>query len=395
MIWHEYFKNKKTLFLNDRHEEKDVEKEDRRKLYDKRILPMLSEKDAAVFGGAINPYLWQYYKNLGLAEIQSENIFYAKEYLKFSSLTKAILADKKLICELKKRKFDYLIPYIESVDTEILAQKIGARLLRPADLTEKLNNKSFYRRLISKLGFPMIPGYTVKGLREAQEKFKRLRNQGFRKVVLKKERSVSGFGVFILDDFEKLQKILTKKFSEEKSFLLEGFIENIEFSPNIQYWIAPSRIDFLVISDQLLGRDRVSYAGNFFPSKTLSRPEIFSKIQDLSLKFCRYLQKNKCYGIVGIDFLVTKNNQIYSTEANVRFNGSTFPALIAERILDKREDGFSWRSFGQTGDLIPVKDFFARHSSQLIDKNKKTGLFPIGIDLLPILGEGQFMEISG
>lgn len=393
MIWRRYFKEKKILFLNDRHEEKGVESEDRRKLYDKRLLPLLGEGDAAIFAESVNPYLWDYYRSLGLAAILPENIFYTKDYLKFPSLTKAVLADKDLIKSLKKRKFDYLIPYIESFDTEILAEKIGAKLLRPAGLTEKLNNKSHYRRLIKKLGFPAIPGYTVGNLNEALAKFKKLQKDGFRKAVIKKERSVSGFGVFVIGSAEELRKVFKKEFLAEKSFVIEGFIENIVFSPNVQYFIGPRSIDLIVISDQLLEKDKVSYAGNYFPSKANAKPEILARLKDLSLKFCRYLQKRKCYGIVGIDFLVTKKGEIYSTEANVRFNGSTFPALVFERLFNGKS-GFFWRSFSQAGNLISIKDFLSRHRRQLINKNKKTGLFPIGVDLLPNLGEGQFMEIS-
>jgi hypothetical protein len=394
MIWRRHFKNKKNLFLNDRHEEKGVEKEDRRKLYDKRILPLLSGGDAVIFAEPVNPDLWDYYRGLGMANILPENIFYAKDYLKYPSLTKAVLADKNLIKDLKKRKFDYLIPYIESFNTEVLARKIGSKLLRPASLTEKLNNKSYYRRLIKKLEFPMIPGCTVNNLNEALDKFRELRKEGFQRAVIKKERSVSGFGVFVINCAEPLRKVFKKEFSREKSFVLEGFIEDIVFSPNIQYFIGPRSIDLIIISDQLLEKDRVSYAGNYFPSKANARPETLARLKDLSWKFCRYLRQHKCYGIVGIDFLVTKGGDIYSTEANVRFNGSTFPALVFEQLLNNK-GGFSWRSFSLSRAPLSIAKFLRLNNRRLVSSQKKSGLFPLGVDLLPILGEGQFMEISG
>ncbi|MFH1551569.1 MAG: hypothetical protein ABIC36_01660, partial [bacterium] len=96
----------KKLYINDRHEEKDTHQEDRRKIYDKRILPLLTRNDSAVFAEPVDPVLHDYYRNLGLAGIKPENIFYADSYLDYPSLTEAVLNNRSLINEIKKRNFD-------------------------------------------------------------------------------------------------------------------------------------------------------------------------------------------------------------------------------------------------------------------------------------------------
>ncbi|MBL7154916.1 MAG: ATP-grasp domain-containing protein [Candidatus Portnoybacteria bacterium] len=383
----------KNFYLNDRHEEADTASEDRRKLYDKRILPLLRENDAAIFAEEISPFLWNYYQNLGLATIKKENIFYVPDYLSYPSLTKAVLNNQSLIKKIKQRNFDMLIPYIESYDTQVLAQKIGCQILRNAYLTDWINNKTNYRQIIKELGFPMIPGSTAKSLEEAQKYFRSLKNQGFKEIVLKKERSVSGFGVFVIKTEKELKDQLEKTFINQKQFLLEGFIEKTKISPNVQYWVGPRKIDLIIVSDQLLEKDRVSYAGNVFSSQLKRMPHIWKKIENLSLKFCDYLQKQKCYGLIGIDYLVTRDGHIYSTEANVRINGSTFAALIIKNLF-RPSDKIFWKTFSLHRSPLSFKKLFECSSESFITQRGQFGIFPIGVDLLDSMGEGQFMAVG-
>ncbi|MFH1551800.1 MAG: hypothetical protein ABIC36_02890, partial [bacterium] len=174
------------------------------------------------------------YRNLGLAGIKPENIFYADSYLDYPSLTEAVLNNRSLINEIKKRNFDILMPYIESDNVQSLAKKTNLRILREALFTDWINNKTNYRQVIQELGFPIIPGFTVSNFKEAKKKFKFLKNRGFKKILIKKERSVAGFGIFPLKTLKDLEIKLKSNFSDQKQFLLEGFIEKTT-SPNVQY----------------------------------------------------------------------------------------------------------------------------------------------------------------
>ena len=388
-----YSNNKKILYLNDRHEETDTDKEDRRKLYDKRILPLLKKNDGAIFAEKIDPFLWDYYKNLGFAAIKKENIFYVQDYLNYPSLTKAVLDNQSLIQKIKQRNFDILVPYIESSDTQILAQKIDCRILREASFTDWINNKTNYRQIIKELDFPMIPGFSAKNLEQAKKYFRSLKNQGFKEIVLKKERSVAGFGIFVIKTEKELGKLLEKEFSNQKQFLLEGFIEGIKITPNVQYWVDSKKINFINVADQLLEKDKISYAGNVFPSQLRQMHNIRKKIENLSLKFCDYLQKQKCYGLVGIDWIVDKNDNIYTTEANVRLNASTFVHFITNQLFDSSDEIF-WKTFTLHCSSILFRDLFERFSKNFIIKKGQSGVFPVGVDLLQSLGEGQFIVIG-
>lgn len=384
----------KIIYLNDRHEEKDTQFEDREKLYDKRILSLLDKNDLVIFGEKIDDFLWGYYKTLGLARIKKSNIFYVQDYLKFSSLTEAVLNSRSLIQQIKRKSPDMLMPYIMSKNTQALAKEINCRSLSNLDMVDYVNNKYNYRKIIQNLAFTIIPGYRASNLAEAKKYFNYLKRRNFNEIVIKKERSVAGFGVFIIKTEKELEKYFFNNFTKEKFFILEGFIKGVKIYPNAQYWIGPEKIKLIALSDQLFEKDRVSHNGNLFPSQISAMPDVLSKIDKLSCSFCRYLQKQKCYGLAGIDYLITKNNEIFSTEANCRINYSTFPALIAKKLLSPSLKHFAWKAFTVKGRPMQFSRLFSYARDIFINKKISFGIFPIDIGILSSKGEGQFMAIA-
>ena len=388
-IFSKLYPDSKILYLNDRHEEADTHKEDRRKLYDKRLLPLLAENDFAIFGEIINPFLWDYYRSLDFAKIKNDNIFFVNSYLDFASLTTAVLADKSLMDKLNKEKFDLLCPYIESSNTEILADKIDTTLLRSSSSTDWINNKANYRQVLAELNLPVITGWQIEK-KDALPRLMELKSKGFKKVVLKKERSVSGFGVFVVETEKELLQCVKENFIDKKSFIIEGFIEDIQCSPNYQYFITQEKIEFLGATDQIFYGNGVAYNGNIYPS-TLS-VKIASEIEKAAEKICRYLQSEKCFGLAGIDFIVTESDKIYSTEVNARINGSTFPILIGKDLFQGGEN-YCWTF--KTFNFQPSSfEKLYNEFKYFIKKRGEYGIFPIGVDLAENFGEGQFMIVA-
>lgn len=384
----------KIIYLNDRHEEKDTQFEDREKLYDKRILSLLDKNDLVVFGGRIDGFLWDYYKILGLARIKNSNIFYVQDYLKFSSLTEAVLNSRSIIQQIKRKSPDMLVPYIISKNTQALAQKINCRSLSNFETVDYVNNKYNYRKIIQNLGFTIIPGYRASNLEEAKKYFNYLKKQDFNEIVIKKERSVAGFGVFIVKTEKELEKYFFNNFVKEKFFILEGFIKEVKIYPNAQYWIGPDKIQLIALSDQLFEKNRVSHNGNLYPSQISAMPDLLNKVGKLSYSFCRYLQKRKCFGLAGIDYLITKDNDIFSTEANCRINYSTFPALIVKKLFSPSLKHFAWKTFMIKGRPIQFSRLFSYARNIFINKKNSFGVFPIDVGILESKGEGQFMAIA-
>jgi len=391
-MFQQFLKNGKTIYLNDRHEEVS-HGEPRCRIYDQKILSLLDRNDFAIFGERINPFLWNYYRSLGLAEINPKNIFYADSYLEYPSITKSVLADESLCKELKQNNIDFLIPYFESIDTETLAKKINAKLLRSAKFTEWINNKTNFRKILKELKIPMIPGYQT-NLKKAKNHYKILKKSGFQKVVLKIERSVSGIGVFIVEKEKELHECLEKYFNQEEKFVLEGFIENVQHSPNFQYFISKKNIEFITTTDQLIGKDGLFYSGNLYPSFSVNEPDVFDAINNKSRKICKRLQDRQCFGLVGIDYIVTKQRKVYPVEANVRLNDSTSPHLIIKKLFNKQKENISWIFETYYFEKpISFKDLFQKFN-YFIKKKGKYGVFPLCVDLMEEMNEGQFIIIS-
>lgn len=378
------------LYLNDRHEEKDTEREDKRKLYEKRILPLLEEGDAAVFAERTDPFLFDYYRSLGLASVKKKNIFYAKDYLKYPSLTKAVLANQTIIDKIKKINIDTLIPYIESYDTEKLSKKIGSNLMRSSSFVDWINDKSNFRRVAEEeIGLKIIPG-CQSNPKKAEEDFKNIKRKGYKKIILKKERSASGFGIFAVETIKDLRKCL--KDNLEDNFVMEVFIENVKFSPNAQYFVTKENIFSLGASDQILN-DNFIHSGNIYPSLIHKKMDLYGEMEEISNKICRYLQSKNCFGLIGIDFVITNKNEIFPVETNVRINGSTFPNLIAKKMFEESENIF-WKSFMFKFPPQLFENFFAVSKDKFINQKNKLGILPIGVDAIDSLGEGYFMAIG-
>jgi D-alanine-D-alanine ligase-like ATP-grasp enzyme len=388
-----FFPGKKNLYLNDRHEEADTHKEDRRKLYDKRVLPLLEENDFVIFGEKIDPFLWDYYQGLELATIKPENIFYADSYLNYPSLTKAVLADKSLMKKLKQEKFDFVIPYIESFNTEILSKRINASLFRPAHFTDWINNKSNYRNVLKKLRLPVIAGCRTNQIK-ASKHLQALKKQGFKKIIFKRERSVSGFGTFVGGIEDDFRYRLKDNFRKDENFVVECFIEDVKCSPSIQYFVTNDGISFIVVTDQLLlEKDNVSYTGNIHPSFLSKEADILKIVEKMSKKIYQYLQSKKCFGVVGIDYIVTKQGKVYSTEANVRVNGSTFPTLIVQKLFGKKPNiHWLFKTF-YFNKSISFEELFHKFN-YFIKKKGGYGIVPVGVDLLKSMNEGQFVIVA-
>ncbi|MFH1551532.1 MAG: hypothetical protein ABIC36_01470, partial [bacterium] len=134
-------------------------------------------------------------------------------------------------------------------------------------------------------------------------------------------------------------------------------------------------------------------SGGSFPAEFINVSDVLEKITELSLRFCVYLQEKKTYGLIGIDWIITRDGLIYSPEANVRFNASTFNIMTVDKLFGSSENCF-WKTFGVNGSPQSFESLFERFSDIFITQKGQFGVFPVGVDVLNSMGEGQFMAIG-
>jgi predicted ATP-grasp superfamily ATP-dependent carboligase len=387
-----YFKEQKILYINDRHEEKDIESEDKRKLYDKRILGLLGKDDMAVFGDMIDEVLLGYYRSLGLADINHEYIYYVPDYQNYKSLTEALSNNETLIDKIKSKKPDILIPYIESETVYIISHRLKCKLLNNHNITEWANDKIAYRRQLYRLDLSVITGFEVASFKEAEKAFCDLKRKGFKKALLKKPRSVAGFGIFTVESRKHLKSRLLENFIDGDSILIEGLVPRVVFSPNVQFWIDKNKIELIASTDQLFAKNSYTHDGNSFPSLLEKHPEIKEKIYGMCKKICFRFQEQGYYGVVGIDFIITAEGKIYSTEANARFNASTFSAMMVKKLFGDQK--VFWKSFVLRTNPMSFEDIYESNKNVFISNKREYGIFPLSIDCLNTLGEAEFLAID-
>lgn len=127
------------------------------------------------------------------------------------TITQLVLEDKRILRELKElshKKDTYLLPYGVTENEEILAKECGMRLIGPNSTVSRVSNSKLYaKELIKRLHLSSPDGRVCENFDQIREEWERLRNQ-FRRIVMKRPYGASGRGLYLVENFEKLQKVL-------------------------------------------------------------------------------------------------------------------------------------------------------------------------------------------
>ena len=136
-------------------------------------------------------------------------------------------------------------------------------------------------------------------------------------------RSGQGEGVRIHHDKESLRKYLNQIVDDQ--FLMIKTL-SVKSSPSIDILIADDDEIFVYgLADQLL--DNLVCLGAIYPS-SLSK-EIKRKCYEIAYTVGKKLATDGIRGIVGIDLIVDKTNNVYFCEVNARYAGTTHNRMLA------------------------------------------------------------------
>lgn len=145
---------------------------------------------------------------------------------------------------------------------------------------------------------------------------------------LKADNSVSGLGIVYCKTREDMENEL-KRLDVDASFQIQEEIDAVAFV-NLQYNVDDSgAIERIVATDQIL--NGFSHCGNIFPSRFIPW-----HITDI---LAQRLAENGIKDVFGFDVIATKDGEYFVLECNPRYNGSTYPAITAEKLGIKR-----WKS---------------------------------------------------
>ncbi len=132
--------------------------------------------------------------------------------------------------------------------------------------------------------------------------------------------------------FNKALKVSDfKKRIIEEGAIVEEFISNeIISSPSAQIFCKPDSIDLISTHHQILDKSGQKFLGGSYPCDDQYR----KKIEAFSVKVGEKLKELKVFGVISIDFLISKNQDTkeldyHLIELNIRKGGTTHPFMLS------------------------------------------------------------------
>jgi hypothetical protein len=229
-----------------------------------------------------------------------------------------------------------LAPMGNTLGTEAIAHAGSLPIASPsADLSARVNAKTFSQRLCDRLGIPRPRSVSTSNLGELRNSLRELMTD-VPKLCVKESLGVSGRGIITLDSLpaaERLLRMLAKQHGEDDQleFVVEEWIEDAT-DLNYQVLIDESggvRPIGLRSSHVLRG----VHQGHRFPTRLDS--DTAAELEQHGSAIARSLRDDEGYfGVVGLDALLTSSGALYPClEINARLNMSTFQNRIVEEYV--------------------------------------------------------------
>lgn len=349
------------------------------KAFSGRSLLLTDSEDSIVLDGKPDDSFLDYLSSLGLG---TRSFFVAEG--EGDCLSRDLLANRDLQRGLKglaKTGSFRLVPYMASeLDWEV-SRRVGLPLYGgPHSVVCQLNSKIFCKRLFEDLGLPFYP-FQVFNSKLQREHLSQFLGR-YKKSVIRGDKGIGGslyWEARSRKDWEPIGRSM-KKFEKEILFLVEPWMP-LAASPNIQFEISEESIAEVFLSDQIFSKNGV-HVGNVFPltgTKT-------DKIGNYAVRIAEAAGGMGYRGILGIDFIVTRDGEIFPSEINARQNSSTYTAFLARKLFppDRLRRKFIQNFTVPCDPRLRFQDVADRlGEKELFQPEKGTGVFPYNIGRIP------------
>lgn len=218
-------------------------------------------------------------------------------------------------------------PYIIGRGEEKLMQTAGrAPFTAAAEVVEILNDKVFFLRVMEDLGLPIVPNFVGDSNATAD----RLRKWRDGPVIVRGARSVGGSRVFIASNEAEREKIATKIAKAGGGLYIVQSKVATRSSPNLQFYVTPDEVTLFGETLQLL-TDGFRHTGNLFGGHIdeTARDEIVNQ----GVALAKEAALLGYTGVLGVDFIVTMDGDVYAVEFNARSNTSTSAIWFMNRFF--------------------------------------------------------------
>ncbi len=282
------------------------------------------------------------------------------------------------------------VPWFSGRMEKVAANILGANLFGSSEsLTRTYNDKVSFKRICRQLGISTIGGDAFEVSPEKPENFFQFEKKVRRHlstthtVIIRGALGEAGMSLYKTsgDDIPELYRQIGD--SGEKVFIIEPF-QDVISSPNDQWIIGRAgTINHLGIREQVCEKGMV-YIGTL-KGKPYS-PAVCESISKISIKIVNHMARSGYTGVVGIDYIVTKNST-YPVENNARFNGSTYVGMIIENIENQLLSSIPyWKFLKLKTTPISFPGLVKQLRPILYDHGKLNCVFPYDCKTLPVSG---------
>jgi len=263
--------------------------------------------------------------------------------------------------------------------------------------------RHLWERAMSNKGLKIpinIPyGFITGDKKEAIEAARWFNYQG-KSFVMKINTGASGVGVLMLqneevpgdkDGFYKFMKDkLVEDIWNEPMIIVEEMIDtdHMKFSgsPNIEMKIRPDGvIERLYACEQVLGEDKKTFLGIYI-NPEVNNSEFIKNTYEAAVLFGKELNYLGYKGIYDVDLVISKNNEIYAVESNLRRTGGTHTHEFAQQLLGADY----WQKYYILSEDVHLKnkitftDLKIKLEKYSYNAEKKEGYFLYNADMLEV-----------
>ncbi len=286
------------------------------------------------------------------------------------TLVERITDDAELCAELRERGYP-IKPYMGSIQNQTLAHQLGLRYIAPdSQLVDRLNHKSNLDQILLEIGLPRIP--TEVSTRDQIVHDARFAFEEHGSLMIRSDLSIGGHGVWRIENTQGIDQLANgiKVANPDRKFIWQP-LKAVTNSPNVQYEITDDSCTLLGISAQQM-TESFAFGGNNFPSPLSNNQSILDQSQETA----QWLQTQGYRGLVGFDFIVTTNQEVYIVEINPRVNTSTFPLILSHHL---GVEAFKLMT-GLPTQTVGFDELQSLIGSELLyDQHRKDGIIPLMI----------------
>ncbi|MCP5003751.1 MAG: hypothetical protein GY941_07320 [Planctomycetes bacterium] len=282
-----------------------------------------------------------------------------------------------------------------------VAKALNKLTISSLEGSKKGNNKYLLHHHLSGEGYPVFDTFFASSPGDVPVCITRLRNKGYKEVVVKAQIGASGIGMIKLSTASNLSNDIPEHIFFEGPCMVQGWlgetVENVCHlgSPSVQMFLDDEKVTLYDITEQILSEGSI-HEGNLSPPPYFSPGDyVYEEMLKQSTSAATWLHEQGYRGTASIDFLVVDRLgviEIRACEINARVTGATYPSVLARHFIP--HGAWIMRNLRF---VVPLMDQgileLLEEAGKLFHPGMERGIMPVNFNLDEESGiqKGQFL----